>query len=70
MVFDDGKKMIIKFKHLTGRLPVLFGREHGKRTLSMLNYTVKDNCYIVDRICDEVELRVSEDEKVRIKRKK
>lgn len=70
MVFDDGKKMFIKFKRLSGRLPVLFGRERGKKMLSMLNYTVKDNCYIVDRICDEAELRVTEDEKIRIKRGK
>lgn len=72
MVFDDGKKMFIKFKRLSGRLPVLFGRERGKKMLSMLNYSVKDNTYIVDRVCDEAELRVSENEgdKIRIKKKK
>jgi len=72
MVFDDGQKMIIKFKSLSGRLPVLFGRERGKKMLSMLNYSIKDNCYILDRICDEMELRVSEKEsdKISIKRKK
>ena len=71
MVFDDGKKMFIKFKRLSGRLPVLFGRERGKKLLSMLNYTIKDNCYIVDRICDEAELRVSDSDKdvIRIRRK-
>ena len=63
--------MFIKFKRLSGRLPVLFGRERGKKMLSMLNYSVKDNTYIVDRVCDEAELRVSENEgdKIRIKRK-
>ena len=72
MVFDDGSKMFIKFKRLSGRLPVLFGRERGKKTLSMLNYSVKDNCYIVDRVCDELELRVSEknNDKISIKRRK
>ena len=72
MVFDDGKKMFIKFKRLSGRLPVLFGRERGKKMLTMLNYTIKDNCYIVDRVCEEAELRVSDsnDDKIRIKRKK
>ncbi len=72
MVFDDGKKMFIKFRSLNGRLPVLFGRERGKKMLSMLNYTIKDNCYIIDRICDEAELHISEKEndKIRIKRKK
>lgn len=72
MVFDDGKKMFIKFKRLSGRLPVLFGREKGKKLLSMLNYTIKDNCYIVDRICDEAELRVSDSDKdvIRIRRGK
>ena len=71
MVFDDGKKMFIKFKRLSGRLPVLFGRERGKKLLSMLNYTIKDDCYIVDRICDEAELRVSDSDKdvIRIRRK-
>lgn len=70
MVFDDGQKMFIKFKRLSGRLPVLFGRERGKKMLSMLNYSVKDNCYIVDRVCDEAELRVSEkdSDKISIKR--
>ena len=71
MVFDDGKKMFIKFKRLSGRLPVLFGRERGKKMLNMLNYSIKDDCYIVDRICDELELRISdkENDAVRIRRK-
>ena len=71
MVFDDGKKMFIKFKRLSGRLPVLFGRERGKKLLSMLNYTIKDDCYIVDRICDEAELRVSDKDNdvIRIRRR-
>lgn len=70
MVFDDGKKMFIKFKRLSGRLPVLFGRERGKKMLNMLNYSIKDDCYIVDRVCDELELRVSDKDKdsIRIRR--
>lgn len=71
MVFDDGQKMFIKFKRLSGRLPVLLGRERGKKLLSMLNYTIKDDCYIVDRICDEAELRISgeKNDVIRIQRK-
>ena len=71
MVFDDGKKMFVKFKRLSGRLPVLFGRERGKKMLSMLNYSIKDNCYIVDRVCDVLELRVSDkdSDSIRIRRK-
>lgn len=69
MVFDDGSRTIIRFRHMDGKLPVLFGKERGKKLLSMVNYRIKDNCYIVDKVFSEAELRMSEKEIVRIKRK-
>lgn len=70
MVFDDGRKMFIKFKKLTGKLPVLFGKERGRKQLSLLNYTIKDDCYIVDKILSEAELRMggADSEVIRIRR--
>lgn len=69
MIFDDGQKTVIKFKKLGAKMPVLFARENGKRELSLVNYNIKDNCYIVDKIFSTLELRYSDKDIVRIKRK-
>ena len=68
MVFDDGEKTVIKFKSVGSKLPALFIREDGKKGVSLANYKVKDNCYIIDRVIDEAELRYSDNESVTITR--
>ena len=67
-VFDDGEKTILKFDRTPKRLPSLFIKNKGK--IIMANYKIRDNCYIVDRVADEIELRVSDKEIIKIKNKK
>ncbi|WP_432748415.1 TrbG/VirB9 family P-type conjugative transfer protein [Pectinatus frisingensis] len=69
MVFDDGTKTIIKFKNLNQKMPALFIREQGKKVLSLVNYDIKDNCYIINKIFSNAELRYSDKEIIKIKRK-
>lgn len=69
MVFDDGTQTVIRFKKLGQKMPVLFVREQQKRELSLVNYNVKDNCYIVNKVFSEAELRYSDKQVVKIKRK-
>ncbi|MBR6013535.1 MAG: TrbG/VirB9 family P-type conjugative transfer protein [Selenomonadaceae bacterium] len=66
-VFDDGEKTILKFNSLPKRLPSVFVKNRGKKGLSMVNYKIRNDCYVLDRIADEIELRVSEKEILKIK---
>lgn len=70
MVLDDGEKTIIKFKKANSKLPALFVRERGKRGVTLVNFKIKDNCFILDRLNDEAELRYSDKESVTITRDK
>ena len=67
-VFDDGEKTILKFDKTLKRLPSLFIRSKGK--IIMANYKIRENCYIVDRVAEEIELRVSDKEIIKIRNKK
>lgn len=69
MVFDDGEKTFVRFKSNSSRIPTLFIKEMGKKEASLANYKIKDKTYIIDRLVKEIELRFSEDETVKIKRK-
>lgn len=69
MVFDDGEKTIIKYNKLPEKSPAVFIREHGRKGVSLINFKVKDNCYILDRIVDQAELRFSDKDVLSIKRK-
>ena len=69
MVFDDGSKTYIKFKNMTRKMPALFVKEKGKKEVSLVNYKVKDNYYIVDTVFAEAQLRVSDKEIITIKQK-
>lgn len=67
-VFDDGEKTILKFAKTPKRLPSLFIKNKGK--IIMSNYKIRENCYIVDRVAEEIELRVSDREIIKIRNKK
>ena len=67
-VFDDGEKTILKFDKTPKRLPSLFIKNKGK--IIMANYKIRENCYIVDRVAEEIELRVSDKEIIKIRNKK
>ena len=69
VVFDDGEKTILKFNSMPKKLPSVFMKNKGKKGISMVNYKLRNNCYILDRVADEIELRVSEKEIIKIKRK-
>lgn len=68
MVFDDGLKTYIKMPESVkqGNAPVLFVKEKGSKNLSIVNYRVKNNFYIVDRLFKNAEMRVSEKETIKI----
>lgn len=68
-VFDDGEKTILKFNSLPQRLPSVFVKIKGKKGISMANYKIQNNCYVVDRVADEIEVRFSEKEILKIKNK-
>lgn len=67
-VFDDGEKTILKFEKMPKRLPSLFVKNKGK--FSMVNYKIFDNCYIMNGVADEIEMRISDKEIIKIKRGK
>ena len=62
IVFDDGEKTILKFEKFPQNLPSVFIKNHNKKGLTLVNYKIRGNCYILDRIADEIELRMSEKE--------
>lgn len=68
-VFDDGEKTILKFNVLPQRLPSVFVKIRGKKGISMANYKIQNNCYVVDRVADEIEVRFSEKEILKIRNK-
>lgn len=69
MVFDDGNKTIIKFKSMPKRLPALFIREKGHKSVSLANFKAKDNCYILDRVVNRAELRFGDTDIITIERR-
>jgi len=68
-VFDDGERTYIKFRKLPARIPAVFIKEKGKKGVSMVNFTTKNNGYTLDRVANEINLRFDEDEVIKIKRK-
>lgn len=57
MVFDDGLKTYIQMSDgmKAGEAPALFIKDDGQ--VNLVNYRVKDNYYVVDRIFNQAELR-------------
>ncbi len=70
-VYDDGKKTYIRFHPnvLRGESPALFVIQRGE--MQLVNYRVKQNLYVVDRLFQVAELRLGQDDQdiVRITRK-
>ncbi len=62
-VFDDGKKTFIEFpkEMLNREAPALFVLSSGNET-QLVNYRVKNNYYIVDRLFERAELRVGQED--------
>ena len=66
-VFNDGVNTFIKFNSSVKTMPPLFVRARGKKQVELVNYRIKDNYYIVDRVIDMAEIRISDREKITIK---
>ena len=68
-VFDDGKKTFIQMpKEMRATdAPALFLIEEGEEPL-LVNYRVKGDYYVVDRLFDQAELRVGPEKRVLIER--
>lgn len=62
-VFDDGKKTYIKFSTLNNKLPVLFIKEKDSKNLALANYRQKGNMFVVDKIFEEAQLNISNNDK-------
>jgi type IV secretion system protein VirB9 len=60
-VFDNGKKTYIQFPDAlaSSEAPALYVLKHGD--LQMVNYRVKENYYIVDRLFNQAELRIAQE---------
>lgn len=69
MVFDDGKKTIIQIKRKNGRIPALFIRERGHKSLTLTNFKLKGDKFVLDQVIDYAELRYGNNDYVVIKRK-
>lgn len=64
-VFDDGEKTFIRFPRPVAppRAPVLFVlRGAGSKSAQFVNYRVKGDLYVIERLVDAAELRVGPDE--------
>ena len=60
MVFSDGVQTYIKFKRPKSKQVPLFIREHGKKEMSLVNYRIKDNYYIVEKVFETAQLKFSD----------
>lgn len=69
MVFDDGKKTIIQIKRKNGRIPALFIRERGHKSLTLTNFKLTGDTFVLDQVIDYAELRYGDNDYIVIKRK-
>lgn len=70
MVFSDGEQTYIKFKKDVKKQFPLFIRESGRKSMNLVNYRIKDNYIIVEKVFDMAQIKVSENETITIKHKK
>lgn len=69
MVFDDGKKTFIQIRRKNGRIPALFIRERGHKSLTLTNFKLKGDTFVLDQVIDYAELRYGDNDYIVIKRK-
>lgn len=69
LIFSDGEKTYLKFKNIKNKQVPIFIREKNRKEMSLVNYTVKDNYYIIDKVFDAAQLRESDTDIVTIKHK-
>ena len=69
LVFSDGEKTYLKFKNMKNKQVPIFVRAKNRKEMSLVNYTVKDNYYIIDKVFDVAQIRESDKDIVTIKHK-
>jgi len=69
LIFDDGKKVFIKFPKgmLVNESPALFVLSDSNKETQLVNYRVKNEYYIVDRLFKRAELRLGQKEQTIIR---
>ncbi len=69
LVFSDSEKTYLKFnKPINKQLPI-FVRSKNRKEMSLVNYTVKNNYLIIDKVFDMAQIRESENNVLTIKHK-
>ena len=61
MVFSDGTQTYIKFKKAAQKQLPIFIRERGHKEMQLVNYTIKDNYYIVEKVFDMAQIKDGND---------
>lgn len=69
LIFSDGEKTYLKFKSIKNKQVPIFVRAKNSKEMSLVNYTVKDNYYIIDKVFDVAQIRESDKDIVTIKHK-
>lgn len=69
LIFSDGEKTYLKFKSIKNKQVPIFVRAKNRKEMSLVNYIVKDNYYIIDKVFDVAQIRESDKDIVTIKHK-
>lgn len=69
MVFTDGEKTYLKFKKKQKKQVPIFIRPRGKKELSLVNYQIKDNYYIIEAAFDFAQIKGDGNHVIEIKHK-
>ena len=69
MVFTDGEKTYLKFKKQQKKQVPIFIRPRGKKELSLVNYQIKDNYYIIEAAFDFAQIKGDGNHVIEIKHK-
>lgn len=57
MIFSDGTQTYIKFKKAVAKQLPIFIRERGHKEMQLVNYTIKDNFYIIEKVFDMAQIK-------------
>ena len=61
MVFSDGTQTYIKFKKVIQKQLPIFIRERGHKEMQLVNYTIKDHYYIIEKVFDMAQIKDGDD---------
>lgn len=61
MVFSDGDQTYLKFKKVPKKQLPVFIRQKGHKEMSLVNYTIKDNYFIIEKVFDIAQIKDGND---------